>query len=243
MAASVAKGNNNPPLGPVVEGGPAIPPPRNTKLTGRYVTVETMTAEHVASLFPHVSGAENASLWTYMMGGPFDDISEFKRKFYGPFANNNNNNTMLYAIIPKEKEKPMGCASFIRFDVHHRTAEVGSVLFSRALQRTRAATEAMYLLARHAFEDLRIRRYEWKCDALNAPSRRAARRLGFAFEGVFRKHLVVKGRSRDTAWFAMVEDDWEGSIKGAFEKWLDPANFDERGVQRRSLESFREGDR
>jgi RimJ/RimL family protein N-acetyltransferase len=122
----------------------------------------------------------------------------------------------------------------MRIEPVHRTIEVGSILYGEALQRTAGATEAMYLMARHVFEDLGYRRYEWKCDALNAPSRRAALRLGFRFEGIFRQHLIVKGRSRDTAWYSMLDAEWPRR-KVAFERWLDPANFDAAGRQRRKL--------
>jgi len=237
----MAAGQFNP-LGPVVEGGPALRPPRGTKLTGRYVTVMTMTTEHIDPFFPHVSGRENAPLWDYMMGGPFDNISEFRNMFEAQIASQD---MALYAIIPTVEPKTpegsdnvVGCASYIRFDTKNRTAEVGSVLFSPKLQRTPAATEAMYLMARHAFEDLGYRRYEWKCNALNALSQRAAYRLGFTFEGIFRQHLIVKGRNRDTAWFSMIDGEWPG-IKMAFDKWLDPSNFGGDGTQRGTLESFR----
>jgi RimJ/RimL family protein N-acetyltransferase len=230
------------PLGPIVEGGSALRPPRGTKLIGRYVTVVTMTTEHIDPFFPHVSGPDNASLWDYMMGGPFDSISEFRSMFESQIASQD---MALYAIIPSAEPKTsegadnvVGCASYIRFDTKNRTAEVGSVLFSPKLKRTPAATEAMYLMARHAFEDLGYRRYEWKCNALNAPSRRAADRLGFTFEGIFRQHLIVKGRNRDTAWFAIIDQEWPG-IKTAFDRWLHPSNFDHDGTQRRTLESFR----
>jgi RimJ/RimL family protein N-acetyltransferase len=122
----------------------------------------------------------------------------------------------------------------MRIEPSHRCLEVGDILFAPALQRTRAATEAMYLMAAHAFDDLHYRRYEWKCDALNAPSRRAAIRLGFTFEGIFRRHMIVKGRSRDTAWFSIVDAEWPVR-KAEFERWLDPANFDADGRQRTSL--------
>src|SRR5258708_11462527 len=119
----------------------------------------------------------------------------------------------------------------------HRCIEVGSIFYTQVLQGTRGATEAMYLMARHVYEDLGYRRYEWKCDALNAPSRRAALRLGFRFEGIFRQHLIVKGRSRDTAWYSMLDAEWPRR-KAAFERWLDPANFDAAGRQRLSLSSL-----
>jgi RimJ/RimL family protein N-acetyltransferase len=125
----------------------------------------------------------------------------------------------------------------MRIKPAHGVIEVGNILFSPELQRTRAATEAMYLMAGHVFDHLGYRRYEWKCDARNEPSRRAALRLGFTFEGIFRQHMVVKGRSRDTAWFAMLDHEWP-SRKRAFEVWLDPGNFDSEGRQRKELSQF-----
>jgi len=122
----------------------------------------------------------------------------------------------------------------MRIEPAHGVVEVGNILLSPILQRTTAATEAMYLMARHVFDDLGYRRYEWKCNAENQPSRRAALRLGFSFEGIFRRHMVIKGRNRDTAWFAMLDCEWP-ERKRAFEAWLDPENFDERGVHKNSL--------
>src|SRR5436190_23509171 len=122
----------------------------------------------------------------------------------------------------------------MRIEPVHRVIEVGNILYLRSLQRTAGATEAMYLLARHVFEEMEYRRYEWKCDALNEPSRRAALRLGFTFEGIFRQHMIVKGKNRDTAWYSMLDGEWP-TRKAAFERWLDPANFTEQGVQKSSL--------
>jgi RimJ/RimL family protein N-acetyltransferase len=141
---------------------------------------------------------------------------------------------LLLAIIPAETGVAAGHASYMRIKPAHGVVEVGNVLFSPALQRTRAATEAMYLMARHVFEDLGYRRYEWKCNADNEPSRRAAQRLGFTFEGIFRQHMVVKDRNRDTAWFSMLDHEWPAR-KQTFEAWLDPANFDREKRQRQSL--------
>ncbi len=125
-------------------------------------------------------------------------------------------------------------AALMRIDTSHRVIEIGNILYTRAMQHTTAATEAMYLLASYVFEKLRFRRYEWKCNALNQPSRQAAVRLGFTFEGIFRQHMIVKGRNRDTAWFSMLDSEWP-SRKREFERWLAPANFDERGQQRTRL--------
>jgi RimJ/RimL family protein N-acetyltransferase len=125
----------------------------------------------------------------------------------------------------------------MRIEPAHRVIEVGSILFTPRLQRTVGATEAMYLMARHVFENLGYRRYEWKCNVLNAPSRRAALRLGFTFEGIFRQHMIVKGRNRDTAWFSMLDSEWP-KRKAAFERWLDPSNFGSEGRQRVSLSAI-----
>jgi RimJ/RimL family protein N-acetyltransferase len=128
----------------------------------------------------------------------------------------------------------LGHCSYLRMEPKHRVIEVGALMFSPALQRTRGATEAMYLMARHAFEDLGNRRYEWKCNALNAPSRAAALRLGFTFEGIFRQHMIIKGANRDTAWYSMLDKEWP-ERKAAFERWLHPSNFDAAGRQKTRL--------
>ena len=143
---------------------------------------------------------------------------------------------MFFAILDSVSGRAVGYASYMRIEAVHRVIEVGSILYTPRLQRTALATEAMYLMARHVFEDLGYRRYEWKCNALNQPSRRAALRLGFVFEGIFRQHMIIKGRNRDTAWYAMTDRDWPG-IKAAFEAWLDPANFDSSGRQKQKLDA------
>lgn len=126
----------------------------------------------------------------------------------------------------------------MRMDLPNRVIEVGNILFTSALQRTPAATEAMYLLARFVFEDLGFRRYEWKCNSLNAPSRRAAERFGFTYEGTFRQHIITRGRNRDTAWYSMLDSEWP-RVKRGFETWLDASNFDSEGKQKRTLEQMR----
>ena len=141
---------------------------------------------------------------------------------------------LFYSIMEKSSGDAVGWAAYMRMEPIQRVIEVGSIMFSPRLQRTSGATEAMYIMARHAFEDMNYRRYEWKCDSLNAPSRRAALRLGFQFEGLFRQHMIVKGRNRDTAWYSMLDSEWP-SRKRAFEEWLDPSNFDQQGRQRVSL--------
>jgi RimJ/RimL family protein N-acetyltransferase len=141
---------------------------------------------------------------------------------------------LYFTLVRLRDERPLGLASYLRITPEFGVIEIGHIWFGAPLQRTIAATEAIYLLARHAFDDLGYRRLEWKCNALNAASRRAAERFGFKFEGVFRKHQVVKGRNRDTAWYAITDDDW-AAIRAGFESWLAPGNFEEDGVQKRRL--------
>jgi RimJ/RimL family protein N-acetyltransferase len=143
-----------------------------------------------------------------------------------------------WAIVEPATGVAGGHFYLMRIAPEHRRIELGNVLFGPRLSRTRAASEAVFLIARHAFEELGYRRFEWKCDALNAPSRRAALRYGFAFEGIFRLDMIIKGRTRDTAWYALTDADWPRARAG-FERWLDPANFDAAGRQRRTLEELR----
>ena len=145
---------------------------------------------------------------------------------------------LFFAIVERRSRRALGMASFLRIEQGHGVIEVGHIWYSPALQRTRLATEAMYVMARHVFDDLGYRRYEWKCNALNEPSRRAAVRLGFTFEGVFRQHMVIKGANRDTAWYSMLDGEWPAA-KAAFEAWLRPDNFDADGRQLRSLAELR----
>ena len=204
--------------------------PEPATLQGRYVTIEPLdAAKHAAALWQAVEGHDE--LWTWLAGGPYagaDAMIESLDKWRKA------ENAALFAIVPIETGLAVGWASYMRIKPAHGVIEVGNVLFSPALQRTRAATEAMYLMARHVFEDLGYRRYEWKCNALNEPSRRAALRLGFTFEGIFRQHMVVKGHNRDTAWFSLLDIEWPAR-KQAFEAWLDPGNFDEAGRQKQHL--------
>jgi RimJ/RimL family protein N-acetyltransferase len=207
-----------------------VPAPVATTLRGRTVTLEPLNAErHTAALWQAVQGHDE--LWAWLADGPYSAESELHQalaqKEAGPAA-------FFFAIVPSVTAKAAGYASYMRIDPAHGVVEVGNILLSPALQRTTAATEAMYRMARHVFEDLGYRRYEWKCNALNEPSRRAALRYGFTFEGIFRQHMVIKGHNRDTAWFSMLDSEWPAR-KASFESWLNPANFDSAGHQRRSL--------
>jgi len=201
-----------------------------TTLRGRTVTLEPLIAvRHAVALWNSVHGHEE--IWTWLGDGPYRQLVPFhaalERKQTAADA-------VFLALIPAASGLAAGYASYMRMDPANGVVEVGNILLSPALQRTTAATEAHYLMARHVFEDLGYRRYEWKCNAENLPSRKAALRLGFTFEGIFRQHMVVKGRNRDTAWFSMLDTEWPAR-KQAFEAWLDPANFDENGRQRSPL--------
>jgi RimJ/RimL family protein N-acetyltransferase len=206
-----------------------VPVPRREPMYGRTVVLEPLDAgRHAEALWQAVQGHDE--VWAYLFDGPYacqaDLTSDIARK-------QSSKDSIFYAIIPAATGTAAGYASFMRMEPAHGVIEVGNIMLSPALQRTTAATEAMFLMASHVF-DLGYRRYEWKCNAENLPSRRAAARFGFTFEGIFRQHLVVKGRNRDTAWFSMLDQEWPAR-KAAFEAWLDLANFDSEGRQIRNL--------
>jgi RimJ/RimL family protein N-acetyltransferase len=185
--------------------------------------------KHGDSLWREVGGLDKADLWRWMPDGPFETRAEFDAVLA---AKSQSTDPLFFAICPNREA--LGHASYMRIEPKHRVIEVGGIMFGPALQKTRAATEAMYLMAKQAFEEMGYRRYEWKCNALNEPSRRAALRLGFQFEGIFRQHMIIKGVNRDTAWFSMLDSEWPAR-KAEFERWLDPANFDAQGRQLTAL--------
>jgi RimJ/RimL family protein N-acetyltransferase len=198
---------------------------------GRYCRLEPLAAgRHAADLYAAYSLDADGRMWTYLYGGPFASPAEFRRWVE---ARQDSEDPLFFAVVDAATARAAGIASFLRIDPGHGVVEVGHLAFSPQLQRTRVATEAMYLMMKHVF-DLGYRRYEWKCDALNAPSRRAAERLGFTFEGVFRQAIVYKGRNRDTAWYSVIDSEWP-ALETAFRAWLDPTNFDADGRQRRRL--------
>jgi RimJ/RimL family protein N-acetyltransferase len=176
-------------------------------------------------------GEENDYSWLYLPEGPFAERAAFDAYLS---RKANSEEAFCYAIVESHSRLTTGLASLMRIDRPNRVIEVGGIHYSRSLQRTAGGTEAMYLLARYAFEALGYRRYEWKCNALNTGSRRAAQRLGFTFEGIFRQHMIVKGQNRDTAWYSMLDSEWPDR-KASLEAWLRPENFREDGMQRRSL--------
>ncbi|RMD40613.1 hypothetical protein DV735_g4518, partial [Chaetothyriales sp. CBS 134920] len=213
--------------------GPAVAPqPGHIKLTGKTVTLEPLAARHAVDLWPEVKDTDH--VWTYLGDEPYPSFDDFQNAVTTKAESKDMN---FMAIV--QQQTAMGWASYMRLDTQHRVVEVGNILFAPSLQRTKAATEAMYLMMAHAFDDLGYRRYEWKCDNHNGPSKQAALRFGFTFEGVFRQHMVYKGRSRDTAWFSVIDRDWP-LLKTAFEKWLDDENFDAEGVQVRRLQDLRD---
>lgn len=204
--------------------------PQAEALPGRYCRLERLDPHrHAAQLHSAYAAAPDASDWTYMSQGPFDSPQAYRHWADEAAASRDPRH---YAVLCSGLAR--GTLSLMRADPTNGGIEVGSVMFSRALQRTPASTESQYLLMRHVFDDLGYRRYEWKCDSLNEPSRRAAQRLGFRHEGTFRDHVVYKGRSRDTAWFSITGAEWPG-IRAEFERWLDPSNFDAAGHQRTRL--------
>jgi RimJ/RimL family protein N-acetyltransferase len=206
--------------------------PERVTLTGRIVSVVPLHPEaHGDALFEGSSGPANDHLWDYLFDGPFADRAAYQEHLVQKAASDD---PLFFAIVDNGTQRAVGRASYLRIEPAHRVIEVGNILYTPQLQRTAGATEAMFLMAKYVFEDLGYRRYEWKCNALNEPSRRAALRLGFTFEGIFRKHMIVKGRNRDTAWYSMLDSEWP-QRKQAFERWLDPANFDAHGRQNSTL--------
>ena len=220
------------PIGSQIDTAPAERP-GPMRIEGRYARIEALDpVMHADTLWRSLK--DDTSLWAYMGYGPFADERSFavwldeRVILLDPFS---------YAVIDIATRQAAGIVTLMEIRPAMRVIEIGNIVYGPSLQRTRAATEVQYLMARHVFEKLGHRRYEWKCNALNAPSRRAALRLGFAFEGVFRQHMIIKGRNRDTAWFSMIDGEWPAR-KAAFERWFAPENFDETGRQRVSLASL-----
>ncbi len=212
------------------------PRPPATPMIGRWCSVvPTDVTAHADALFDAFSADKPGGNWTYLPYGPFDSRDALQRWMQdtctGPDP--------LFHTILDGHGRARGLASYLRIEPATGVIEVGHIHLANALQRTPAATEAMFLMMQRVFDELGYRRYEWKCDALNEPSRRAALRLGFRFEGIFRKATHYKGRNRDTAWFSVIDDEWP-TVRAAFQQWLSPANMDDHGRQRRRLEDLRQ---
>ncbi len=224
-------GEDEKPLGAAVDWAPVVRPGREP-LRGRYVVVRPVDPVdgqelHEVSHPP----AGDPAIWTYLPDGPYPDAQALHQWLQAAQAIDD---PLFFTLVRLPEERPQGVASYLRITPEHGVIEIGHIWFGSPLQRTAAATEAIYLMMRHAFDDLGYRRLEWKCNALNAASRRAAERFGLRFEGIFRQHLVIKGHNRDTAWYALVDQEWP-PVRAGFEAWLAEANFDPDGRQRRAL--------
>ncbi|WP_394829649.1 GNAT family N-acetyltransferase [Pendulispora albinea] len=220
------------PIGEAILDWKPVPRPPRTPIDGRYCRIEPIDpARHAKALFEAVSDDQDGAGWTYLGAGPFSTSSAYEAWMAATCLRDD---PLFHAIVDNVSGAPVGVAAYLRIEPAVGVIEIGHIHYSPRLQRTRAATEAMYLFMRRVFEELGYRRYEWKCDSLNEPSRRAAARLGFAYEGTFRQATVYKGRNRDTAWFSILDREWPG-LKTAYEAWLDPSNFDADGRQRRAL--------
>lgn len=226
------------PVGATVERWKERARPPRTPMVGRYCRLEPLDADrHAADLFDAWGEAPDSRDWTYLFAErPADAVA---CRAYVQKASESTD-PLHFAIVDVASGSAVGTAALMRIEPVHGVIEVGGITYSPRLQKTRAGTEAMYLLMRRAFDELGYRRYEWKCDRLNAPSRVAALRYGFQYEGTFRQAIVYKGRNRDTAWFSITDSEWP-RLRAAFEGWLADANFDPDGRQRRSLLAVREG--
>jgi RimJ/RimL family protein N-acetyltransferase len=223
------------PIGfPLPDWTPRARPPR-TAMAGRFCTVEPIDpARHAADLHAAYLLDEEGRNWTYLPYGPFARLDDYRDWLE---RENVGDDPLRHAIIERRSGRALGVASLMRIDHRAGVIEVGGINYAPPLQRTAAATEAMYLLMRRVFDELGYRRYEWKCDCLNAPSRAAALRLGFQYEGTFRQATVTKARNRDSCWFSILDNEWP-ALKARFERWLDPGNFDPAGHQRQPLSAF-----
>jgi RimJ/RimL family protein N-acetyltransferase len=223
--------NASRPTGPIVDPKPPGSKPDMRPLHGLWVMLEPVSAaRHAKDLYDAIAGHDD--VWTWMGYGPWDGFDSFETWLREREAARD---PWFYAFIRRDTGKACGMGAFMRCDAASGVIEIGHIWMSPELQKTREGTEAIFLMIRHCFDDLGVRRLEWKCDALNAPSRKAAARFGFEFEGIFRQHMIIKGRNRDTAWFAMLDKDWH-RVRAGFERWLRPENFDEKGRQKAKLQ-------
>lgn len=228
-------GNNEErPVGAAVADWSERARPARATIAGTYGHLEPLSAiKHGKDIYAAVEGHD--SVWTYLGYGPFADETSFlswirsREELTDPLS---------YALIDDASGKALGVLTLMEIRPANGVIEIGHIFFAPVLQKTRAATEAIYLAMRHAFDELGYRRFEWKCDSLNAPSRAAAIRFGFTYEGIFRQHMVIKGRNRDTAWYSITDKEWP-KVKAAFEAWLKPDNFDASGHQKAALSELR----
>lgn len=224
------------PVGASVSDWKPAARPVHKLLTGRFCNLEPLNAaRHAADMYAANALDTDGRNWTYLPYGPFESLSSYS-DWVDKFSATSD--PLFFAIVSHATGRAVGVASFLRIDPANGSVEVGHLNFSPLMQRTPVATEAMYLMMKEAFA-LGYRRYEWKCNALNIPSRAAAQRLGLSFEGVFRQAAIIKGRNRDTVWYATIDKEWP-ALNNAFQNWLSPENFDSRGAQRVSLSKLTE---
>ena len=209
----------------------SAPRPVPVVLDGRYARLEPLDVSHAADLFAATSGEGSDERYRYLFETPPADIAELSAWIAKAAALPD---YIHCAVIDKASGRCVGRQALMRIVPEHGVIEIGSILWGRGAARTRVASEAFYLFATHVFDALGYRRFEWKCNDRNEPSTRAARRFGFAFEGVFRQHMIIKGENRDTAWFSIIDGEWP-ALKTRFAAWLDPGNFDAQGIQKRAL--------
>ena len=226
--------------GDPVSTDPAPYPSKDIRLLGKHVTIVGIGPSHAADMYSATKGISNEPLFTYLFDGPYSSVEDYTSTLNVQAASDV---SIFYTILLNDTNSTAaGRMALINISTSNRTLEVGNILFSPLLQRTPAATEAQYLLADYVFS-LGYRRYEWKCNSLNEPSKRAALRLGFTYEGLFRQHVIQRGTSRDTWWASMLDYEWEGEdekgLKNAYEAWLSNDNFDAEGKQKKKLETFR----
>jgi len=234
MSTSQRLNEHGQPIGFALPGWmpPRVPP--REPMMGRLCRLEPIDpARHAAELFEANARDAKGAMWTYLPYGPFTSMADFRELLENTFTGGD---PLMFVVMEQGSGRAIGMAGYLRIQPASGSIEVGHVVYSPLLQRKPAATEAMYLMMKQAFA-LGYRRYEWKCDALNAGSRAAAQRLGFSYEGVFRQATVYKGRNRDTAWYSVIDGEWP-LLEAAFTRWLSPGNFDEQGVQRISLSAL-----
>lgn len=220
------------PIGHAVALELPVPLPKHQDIVGSFCTLTPLSSAYAGDLFAAFAEAPDDGDWTYLPDGPYADVDELRASIT---EQSDSTDPLFFAVLVDGRAS--GIVSYLRIAPMSATIEVGNIHLARRLQRTAAATESMSLMMRHAF-DLGYRRYEWKCDALNAPSRKAAERLGFAFDGVWEQATIYKGRNRDTAWFSILDRDWP-ALSAEFGRWLDPSNFDDDGRQRTPLAARR----
>lgn len=220
-------------VGEIVENKPPGLAPDLRPLFGRWMRLEPLSAEkHAQDLYDSFKDSDpEHHIWTYLGYGPFADVTAFRSWL---LERELSRDPWFYAYVRRDTGKAAGMGAFMRLDAPNGVIEIGHIWMSPGLQKTREASDAIFLMMRHAFDELGVRRLEWKCDSLNAPSRAAAKRFGFTFEGIFRQHFIVKGRNRDTAWFSIIDTEWP-AIRQAFQAWLKDENFDADGRQKKTL--------